>query len=1258
MKAVKEVAKDYENMLDPMQKKLNLIMAFNSEIDKTERLVNGVLGKWAAVAAILPGQALNNTLNSQLQQAQKGLQNAFSAMRTTFAQTQNATQAVQAGINQLTAALTSAQIALGALVGLLFLTHRILSGINQDVTDLSQNSGMAATHAYELYKNALDTQTQFSNQLATLKEILAVQQGITTATGIVIQMEPETLSRITNASKALGYSAESAGHLQVMFEELGANEKVASNLQVVTGELAKANRLAPGMITQDLLDNANLVAEFFAGYPEKAAEAAVAVRKMGYNLSQVGKTMEHLFNVEGSIVAQMEASLATGRFIDVSQARRLFLAGKMEEAMKSITQLAGSYAEFERMGLVQKRLLAKALGMEVGELQRSLYIREKLSGLSEEEKQNAMKHLSHLKSMSDLQNANLQAEIAKSQQAEKFNVAIEKVKNAMIRALLPAVEALVPLLEGVSMIVSGLAYLLKPIQYIIEGLVFPLRLITNLFTSGKEMSESIKDSWNELSASGLSGIPQVFAAMLSGAGALYAMFKGIPLLFKGIGAAFSKAMLPSIQSVGSKIKNVFNPQQAGGIAKAPNLPSGYRYLSGNPQGRKPGTAASKAAGDRAFANRPGVIQRIKDRFKKPKQTTTTPGSKQPGILQRIKEKFTKPSQPTTTKTQKTTTDKKGIVSKLKDKLTFNKKQQTVVDQASTATANASKQAAKVKPGIGERFKVFLTNFGQGLQNLGKKIKEKMKGIAVLTVAGIALTGSFALALKMVKGVKASTMLAFSSSLAILGTSLSLLGKQKAGVTKGASALAIASLGLIPAAYSFKMIAGVDTGKIVAFGIAMSGFALSLGFVGKLKSQVLQGAFALAIAGVGLIPFAYSMKIAKGIDLKSVAILAGAAVVFGLGIAAAAPLAPAMLAGAVGLAAAGLALLPFAMALKMVSGVDMKSIGALLGAVAGMSALAAGLSFAAPFLIVGAGAIATLGLALMPFAVSAAIAGKAMQAIGGGMIKLSEAISQLPMDKFDQFNEKFKLLQSQLAEVDFKKLSVSGEAAASMSVIAYSINLMAESINSLPIDQFDQFNERLGVLQQKVATLDVKKLALLSKIRIGPLAANGKNKIKTTRVVRNFNTTEKAVSKNPFERTKRSRTYSSPDPAAWSKVDPDIAKELRQITKEMGISAKTQKTTTKTRLEADSQKGAYEQTKQTTIKRIPSVKPPKYPSESTATKKNDKQSTPQFTSTQKIENTLNKLLFAVERLGANPPAVLIEFDDGTVRKVESRIKRQR
>ena len=96
-------------------------------------------------------------------------------------------------------------------------------------------------------------------------------------------------------------------------------------------------------------------------------------------------------------------------------------------------------------------------------------------------------------------------------------------------------------------------------------------------------------------------------------------------------------------------------------------------------------------------------------------------------------------------------------------------------------------------------KGFLKSLGDGLAHIGKIFKDVIKGATALAISGVLLGGSFALALKMVENVDPKVMLAFAGSIGVFAGSLYLVSKVAKDAIKGAAAMAIVGVSLIPTA---------------------------------------------------------------------------------------------------------------------------------------------------------------------------------------------------------------------------------------------------------------------------------------------------------------------------------------------------------------------------------------------------------------------------------------------------------------------------
>lgn len=230
--------------------------------------------------------------------------------------------------------------------------------------------------------------------------------------------------------------------------------------------------------------------------------------------------------------------------------------------------------------------------------------------------------------------------------------------------------------------------------------------------------------------------------------------------------------------------------------------------------------------------------------------------------------------------------------------------------------DGTKKAADATKGAdakqGMSVKGFLKGLGDGLASIGKQFGQVVKGGLALGIVGVILGGSFALAMKMVENVDPVQMIAFSGALAIFGATAAIIGKLGGQVMQGAAALLVMGVALIPAAFAFSLLEGLDVKALMAFSIALP-------------------LLALAAAGLGFV-------------------------------------APFIMAGAAALAVLGLALIPAALGFSMLQGLEIDTILSFATGVGVLATMAAGLGFVAPFIMLGSAALATLGLAMIPLSI--------------------------------------------------------------------------------------------------------------------------------------------------------------------------------------------------------------------------------------------------------------------------------------------------
>jgi len=801
--------------LNTLKSELGVREEINDAFEDYVKKVDTSYTKYAAIANMIP--FFGKGLSKAFLQAKDISIEAGTAIRDVFMETRDPIKALAAGMKVMRGHIGMMGPIIGAMVFAFKGVHSLLSSINEITKGIQAETGLASVQAYDLYKNALSAQTSFHNQLSTLEDIVNVQKGWVNNYSRFAQLTDTTLVQISDAAKVFGYTAETAAQLQGTFMELGADESMAGNMQVAVGNLAKANKLAPGVITKDLIENSEFLATNFAGMPIEAAKAAIEVRKLGFSLSQAAKIQDHLFDVQGSLTAQMEASVAMGKLIDVSAARNYALQGETVKMMQEISKQAGTYAEFQSASVPQRMLLAKAFGMEVGELQKSLYIREKLSGLTEEEQKYALDHLKTLDGVEKMSAGQLKSEISKAQQAERFDVALSKIKNALIKAVLPLVEALVPVLEtasnilsGIALIIKGIGYGFQVIGYFVEAFLYPLEIINDIIFNGigdavRKVGDDLRDGWLG-----------PLKVILGGMSALYVGSKLFTKLnFSKVAESFKsifnmdtfKNIPDKVKGVYDKIKGVFSGQ--GIQSSTPTPPNGANATPPPDSGGGIGDTLNES------------IQNVSESSDKIKPKS---GQNVKDFLQNLA---------------------MGLKSMGKGKVAVG-----ALNLIPTAVGFVAMIPAMIGIKLastidGKSLKLGLQGLASGLTSMGRG--KVVGGSVNLIAASIGFTAM----IPAIAGIKLASVIdgeKLKIGLQGLASGLTSMGRGK--VVGGSASLVAASVGfvaMIPSIIGMKLMSMVD-GKSLKLGL--QGLATGLTAMGN--SKVLIGAVAMAISAVAFI----------------------------------------------------------------------------------------------------------------------------------------------------------------------------------------------------------------------------------------------------------------------------------------------------------------------------------------------------------------------------------------------------------------------
>jgi len=215
------------------------------------------------------------------------------------------------------------------------------------------------------------------------------------------------------------------------------------------------------------------------------------------------------------------------------------------------------------------------------------------------------------------------------------------------------------------------------------------------------------------------------------------------------------------------------------------------------------------------------------------------------------------------------------------------------------------------------------------------------------------------------------------------------GFNATNMLKGAAAILVLSAALYVAAKAFQEFATVEW-ESVAKGVAgLAGLAGIAYLLGKMKGNLVEGAFAIGLLGAAIIPFAFAMKMMKDVGLESIAVLAGGLLTLGVAAAILGSFVPLMLMGALAIAALGVSMIAFGGGIMMVASGMEKLFSSFSNIGSIIEQLSPLVGMVGPIFAL-AGAITSLGMAMAFLG----IAGLPGLAILSGVAALSEPLTAI------------------------------------------------------------------------------------------------------------------------------------------------------------------------------------------------------------------------------------------------------------------------
>lgn len=462
------------------------------------------------------------------------------------------------------------------LIAGIALVYKFVSDITDKYKDMAQNMKVSLLQSKQLLDNQYDILTSQKNQFSTLEDIQAIQTAMIGSSGRISgalsDANKELILGLSETGKAFGYGSDQAVNLHKIFQNIGADDTLALNLQQNLGLMSEMAGLSPQIVAQDMVDASEEVYTYFAGMPEKAARAAIEVRKMGFSLKQAGSIAQKMLDLEGFMTDMYELQAMTGPGgIDFSRAFDKGLMGDIEGMTKEIMSEIGTTAELNRMDYMTRMKIAKTLGLSAEELSKSVMLHEKMGELGPEEAALLEGNLDRMGDISKLSKDQIKDRLKQLQSTDRLSVAWDKIKGIFVKSLLPLVEIFANVLESISPVIDLIIIPLKIFGALLRGILPVVNLLLIPFRLIGSVLEMITGGMDELpgkaqeALSPISNMVSPITSMNTGLGKFSDSLGTIGGLVKTIGATMAawyigKKIFPAMGSVkdmiGSTIKKI------------------------------------------------------------------------------------------------------------------------------------------------------------------------------------------------------------------------------------------------------------------------------------------------------------------------------------------------------------------------------------------------------------------------------------------------------------------------------------------------------------------------------------------------------------------------------------------------------------------------------------------------------------------------------------------------------------------------------
>jgi hypothetical protein len=283
---------------------------------------------------------------------------------------------------------------LGGLVDTMASFLDLAIGASSKVQKMGRELGLSAVESQKLNVSFNNFANSSSDALLNSQKLFETQIELGNQLGVLNTLSNDRLQTDIHLKDVAGLDLETRSSLVESSTILGKNQTDIMNsvfAQVEGLKQATGIQLNQKGVLKEAANLGGFLGLSFAKYPAQLTKSLISIKAMGLELKQLDSMASSFLDFESSISSEFEAQLLTGKNINLSKARELFLNNDLAGAAQEITSQIGTSADFLSMNRIQAESMAKAFGMSRDQLGDMLKKQEYMSKIGAKDTDNAQK---------------------------------------------------------------------------------------------------------------------------------------------------------------------------------------------------------------------------------------------------------------------------------------------------------------------------------------------------------------------------------------------------------------------------------------------------------------------------------------------------------------------------------------------------------------------------------------------------------------------------------------------------------------------------------------------------------------------------------------------------------------------------------------------------------------------------------------------------------------------------------------------------